>query len=200
MLGEVHRVHVGRTEVHMNDLLAAGGHEERWLFHHIMAHVDHQVGAVDCTVNEVPGRQGSVAQVARMSLIHHALAHLGGEERDAGDIHEMQQRLGNPFPVGAGTDHDQRMPGLAQHFARHLQAFRAGRGPPGVTGFEDMGIGFGRLIGDVLRQLQMHGTRTLFRGQAESFPNLGRNGVGIADLPGVLGERTHQVHHIQNLE
>ena len=46
----------------------------------------------------------------------------------------------------------------------------------------------------------MNRTGALFRSQPEGFPHLGGDGVGVADLAGVLGKWPHQVHHIQDLE
>ena len=184
----------------MDDFFTARSHEERRLLHHIVANVDHQIRPVDGAVNKIAGGQGCIAHVTGVTLINHALTHLSGEERNARHIHQMQQGFGYPFTIGAGTNHDQWMMSPAQHVAGHIQALLAGRWPAGITGVEDMNARFGRFLGNVLRELQVHSTGAFFRGKAKGFSNLGGDGVGVTDLAGVFGERPHQIHHIQNLK
>ncbi|MND66376.1 hypothetical protein D3C80_577690 [compost metagenome] len=58
----------------------------------------------------------------------------------------------------------------------------------------------GLLGGDVFRQLQVHGTRLLFFGQAEGFAHTGRDVVGRGELVGVLGDGVHHAAHVDDLE
>ena len=110
-LREVHRVHLGGVEVDVNHFGAAGAHEERRLFHHIVAHVDDQVGLVDGTVYKVAVGQRGVAQEVRAGFVDHAFTHLGGDHRNAQFFHELAQHLAGQLAVGAGAGQQQRLAG-----------------------------------------------------------------------------------------
>ena len=56
-LGEVNLIHLRGLIVHMDDLCAAFFHKERRLLHHVMAHVDDEIGALNRTVQIVPVRK-----------------------------------------------------------------------------------------------------------------------------------------------
>ena len=91
----------------MNDLQVVRLHEKRWLLNHVVPDVDDEVGAVDGAVQRVVGRQRGVAQKERVALVDDALAHLGGEEWDAGVADEVEQHLGGALAVGSGPDEQQ---------------------------------------------------------------------------------------------
>ena len=102
-LREVDRVHLGRVEVDVNHFGTAGAHEERRFFHHVVAHIDDQVGLVDGAVYEVAVGQGRVTQEVRAGFVDHAFAHLGGDYWNAQLFHELAQHLAGQLAVGAGA-------------------------------------------------------------------------------------------------
>ena len=110
-LREVHRIHLGGVEVDVNHFGATGAHEEGRLFHHVVAHVDDQVGLVDGAVYEVAVGQGGVAQEVRTGFVHYPFTHLGGDYRNAQFFHELAQHLAGQLAVGAGTGQQQRLAG-----------------------------------------------------------------------------------------
>ena len=85
-LGEVHGIDFGGAEADVNDFGTTTHHEEWRLLDHVVADVDDQVGGFYGAVHEVAGRQCGVTQEARVTLVDYALAHLGGDERDAGFV------------------------------------------------------------------------------------------------------------------
>ncbi|MNG28082.1 hypothetical protein D3C84_1132930 [compost metagenome] len=73
-----------------------------------MTDVDDEVGCFHRAVHEVAGRQCGVAEEARVTFIHHALAHLGSDEGDACLVDQLLENLGGHLAVGAGADHQDR--------------------------------------------------------------------------------------------
>ena len=106
---------------------------------------------IDGAVHKITGRERRITQVTGVALIHHALAHLGGEEGNASHVDQVDQGLGHPFAISAGANHDQRIPGFTDHVTGNVQALGTGSGPTGITGLEDMGIALCHLGGDVFR-------------------------------------------------
>lgn len=58
----------------------------------------------------------------------------------------------------------------------------------------------GLLPGDVLGQLQVHGAGPFVLGAPERLTHPRRDVVGAGDLPRVLGQGSHHVHHVDDLE
>src|SRR5690606_34355058 len=88
-LGKINRVYRGRLEVDVHDLGAPVAHEEGGLLHHVVTDVEDQVRSGQGPVYKVVVRQRRVAQEQIPVLIQHALAHLGGDEGDAGLVDKL---------------------------------------------------------------------------------------------------------------
>ena len=53
---------------------------------------------------------------------------------------------------------------------------------------------------NILRQFQVNGARAFLLGQSKGFPNAGRYIGGTDNLVGVLGQRLHHAHNVDNLK
>ena len=115
-LREIHRVHLGGIEVDVNHFGATGAHEEGRLLHHVVAHVDDQVGLVDGSVYKVAVGQCGVAQEVWAGFVDDAFAHLGGDHRNAQLFHELAQHLAGQLAVGASAGQQQRFAGALDGF------------------------------------------------------------------------------------
>lgn len=197
-LREIHRVHLGGTEVHVDHLGTAANHEERRLLDHVVADVDDQVGRLHRAMHEVAGGQRGVAEEARVTLVDHALAHLGGDEGNAGLVDQLLEDLGGHLAVGPGADHQDRAARGAQLLHRGADRLVFRQRPAAQARRDGQAVGL--LGGDVLRQLQMHRAGLLFLGQAERLADPRGNVVGGGQLVGVLGQRLHHADHVEDLE
>jgi hypothetical protein len=133
-----------------------------------------------------------------MVLVDDALAHLRGEERDAGVVDEFAQHLGAGLAVRAGADHQQRTPGLADRVGRMSDDLLVGDRAAVVAGRDHHRVGV--VAGDVLGQFQVRRAGAFLLGATEALAHAGRDVVGRDDLPRVLGQRLHHVDHVDNLE
>ena len=198
-LREVDRVDFGREEVDVDDGAFARAHEERRLFDHVVADVDDAVGAVDQPVHVVAVRQRRGAHPAVVGFADHALAHLGGEERDAGPVDEAFEHLRGALAVGPGAAHQQRTAGAADGLDRRgdrlVLSHRAAR-----SGGRNRVQAVGAFAGDVFRKFQVHRPGPLLLGDPERLAHTGRNGGGRDDLVRIMGDRLHQVDQVENLE
>ncbi|MCY1284104.1 hypothetical protein D9M70_329980 [compost metagenome] len=197
-LREVHRVDLGGTEVHVDHLGAAADHEERRLLDHVVADVDDQVGRFQRAVHEVAGRQRGVAEEARVALVHHALAHLGGDEGNAGAVDQLLEDLGGHLAVGPGADHQDRAARGLQLVHRGADHLVLGQRAAAEAARDRQAVGL--LGGDVLGQFQVHGAGLLLLGEAEGLTHPRGDIVGRGQLVGVLGQRLHHADHVEDLE
>ena len=184
-LWEVDRVHLGGVEVDVNHFGTAGAHEEGRLFHHVVAHVDDQVGLVDGAVYKVAVGQGGVAQEMGAGFVHYPFAHLRGDHRNAQFFYKLAQHLAGQLAVGTGTGQQQRLACALDGFDGLADGLVFGDRAAGRAGLSDRHGGM--FAGNIFRQLQVGGAGTLFLGQAEGFANTGGDGVAADHLFGELG-------------
>ncbi len=182
----------------MDHLGTAANHEERRLLDHVVADVDDQVGRLHRAMHEVAGGQRCVAEEARVTLVDHALAHLGGDEGNAGLVDQLLEDLGGHLAVGPGADHQDRAARGAQLLHRGADRLVFRQRPAAQARRDGQAVGL--LGGDVLRQLQVHRAGLLFLGQAERLADPRGNVVGGGQLVGVLGQRLHHADHVEDLE
>ena len=117
--------------------------------------------------------------------------HERGDHREAGELHQLAQRLGGAGleDAAAGVDH---------------RALRLGHQPGGVLDLLGVTLGVGlvagevdrlgpvpvhRLVGDVLGHVDEHRTRATRRGDVERLADDARDVGGVGDQPVVLGDR-----------
>ena len=182
----------------MDDLLAAFFHEEGRLFDHVMPDIDDQIGGVNIAVQIIVIRQSRRAEEILRIFVHHALAHLGGEERQFDGFNEMRNGLTRMLAIGARADQQQRMLGghdlfggqIKHHIIRHRIIALMGRHQMG-------GCGFG---GDVFGQFEQNSPRTLFFRQTEGLTHQRRDGIAADNLLGHFADRAEQADNIDNLE
>ena len=93
----------GKADV--NDLVAALRHQERRLFHGVVADGDDEVGTVDGAVDVVAFAQGRGAEIELRGAADRPLAHLGVEEGDPHPPDEVGQRRRELRAAGAGAEH-----------------------------------------------------------------------------------------------
>ncbi|MNC31527.1 hypothetical protein D3C75_798500 [compost metagenome] len=110
----------------------------------------------------------------------------------------MLEDLGGHLAVGTGADHQDRAASFLQFFHGGFDGLVLGQRATAQARRNRQA--FGLLGGDVFRQLQVHGTRLLFFGQAEGFAHTGRDVVGRGELVGVLGDGVHHAAHVNDLE
>ena len=110
----------------------------------------------------------------------------------------MLEDLRGHLAVGAGADHQNRVACILQLLDGRFDGLVLSQGAAVQAARDGQGIGL--LGGDVFWQLQVHGARFLFFGQAEGFTHAGRNVVGRGELMGVLGDGVHHAAHVDDLE
>ena len=144
-------------------------------------------------------RERGGAHIEPRSAGHGALAHLGVEERDLDPAHEFRQRLRQARPARRRAQHHQWPFGLEDQLGRPVE-----RRALGDRRIDRMGRNRGhvrpRLMGDVLRQLEMNGARPLLLRHAERLPHHRRNGRRTDDLMGHLGQRRHGRDDVHDLK
>ena len=99
----------------MKDLEATFVHEKRRFLDHIVADIDDQIGRRSRIVDGVVVRKRRGAHVAGMSLVDHALAHLGADERNAGQFDELFEHVARALAVRACPDEQQWILRLFDH-------------------------------------------------------------------------------------
>jgi len=133
-----------------------------------------------------------------MALVDHALAELGGQERDAGLVDELAQHPPADLAVGARADDQHRRLGPLDRLDRLAHRLRLRRGPPRDRAL-DRARG-GALVGDVLRKLEMDGAGLLLLGQTIGLAHAAGDVVGRRQLVRELGDRIHHRHDVEDLE
>jgi hypothetical protein len=174
-------------------------HEEGRLLDRIVADRDDEVGTVDALVNVVARGKRGGAHVEPGAARHRALAHLSVEERDLQAPDEVRQRAGEPRPAGRRTQHHQRKlrspdelrSPIERRWMSHGQSRWMRRHEAHIRRF---------LRRDVLRQLEMHGTRALLMCHPKRFPHHGRDRCRTDDAVRHLRERCHRRDDVDDLE
>ena len=174
-------------------------HQERGLFHRVMADRDDQVGAVDGVMDIVALGQRGGAHIEPGAARDRALAHLGVEERDLQPSDERRQGVRQARATGGRAQHDERPPGLADELGRAIE--RGGRG----DGIVDRVRRNERdvlplLVGDILGQLQMHRPRPFLLRQPERLAHEGGDAGRAHDLARHLGQGRHGRNDVDDLE
>ncbi len=174
-------------------------HHERRLLGDLVADGHDHVGLVDRHVHVIALGQRRGAHVQARTTGHRALAHLRGEERNAGAQHERRQRFAGLRPRRRRGDHQQGALGVADDLRRPIQRLRTGNGTiHRVRRNQRHALD---LIGrDIFGQLQQHRARALFLGDTERLADDGRDGARRHDLPRLLGQRLHRADDVDDLE
>ena len=102
---EIDRIDLGSAGRDVDDRRPALLHKERRLFDHVVADVDDAIRVLDRAVHEISGGQRRAAQEQRMALVDHALAHLCGDEGNAGLVDQLAQHPPGHLAVSARADH-----------------------------------------------------------------------------------------------
>ena len=113
--------------------------------------------------------------------------------------HEFRQRLREARPARGRAQHDQRPLGLEDQLGRPVE--RRARGDRRVDRMRrDRSHVRPRLVGDVLRQFEMHRARPLLLRDPERLAHQRGNGRRADDLAGHLGQRRHGRDDVHDLE
>jgi len=131
-------------------------------------------------------------------LVDHALAELGGDERDAGLLDQLEEHPAGHLAVGAGTDHQHRR--FRRLDPAHCRADRllVGMGAAHMAALQRHRLRF--LLGDVLGEFDMRGAGFFLLGEPEGFADPARNVVGAGELVRILRERAHHVDDVEDLK
>jgi len=134
-----------------------------------------------------------------MSLVDHALSHLGTDEGNAGQFDELLEHVARALSIRARTDEEQWVSRFFDHLdcGGHGLGFRGGsaRRP----GFEEKGL-VHLFFGDVLGQFEMDRPGSFFFGETNRFTNRRRNIGAVNDLARVFRDRSHHFDDIDDLE
>ena len=104
-LREVDRIHFSSPEVDMNHRSAiVNVHEERWFLHHIMPHIENQVGMRNRSMQEVSIGERGIPQKEWISFIQNPFAHLCAEEGNLKLIDKIPEHSGSLLTVCPSTD------------------------------------------------------------------------------------------------
>ena len=197
---EIHLLDIGRRVADMDHLRPLRPHDEGRLLDRVVPDRDDQVRLVDGLVHVVALRQGGRADILLGPSRDRALAHLGGEEGNAGAQHEAAEAGGRAWAAGRGAEHHERPLRLDDHRGRAVQGRRVGdRDIDRVRRHEPHRLGE-LFPGDILRQLQMDRPGPLLLGDPERLAHDGRDRGGADDLARHLGERLHRRDHVDDLE
>ena len=197
-LREIDRVDLSGVVGDVDDFRAADFHEEGRLFDHVMADIDNEVGGFDRAVDIVAGGKRSAAHEPVMTLIHHALAELGGDEGDACLVDELGQHLRRHLAVAARADDEDGRLGVVD-FLQRLNDRLVLRHRAANGRFLDRAL-IGMFVRDVLRQLDMDGAGFFLFRDAIGFADAGGDIVARDAGRGVFRDRLHHLDHVEDLE
>ena len=198
-LREVDRIDLGGAGRDVDHGDAVVLHEERRLFDHVVADINDAIRRFDRAVHEVARRQCGAAEELGVAFVDHALAHLGGQERDAGLFDQLFEHPPAQLAVGARADHQHRVLGRLDRLDRSAHRLGLGRGTPRDALGQRLPIG-GGLLGDILGQFDQGRARLFLFGEPVSFAHAAGDVVTRRDLDRVLGDRLHQRDDIDDLE
>ena len=172
-LREIDRIDLRRPAGDMDHLGTTLPHEEWRLFDHIVPDIDDAVRCLDCAVNEIACRKRRATDESRVALVDHALAQLGGEERDSGLFDEFAKHLAGHGPVGAGADDQDRRLCSFQPCDGCRHGFGVGARAARDAALQRKAVGM--FVGNIFGQLDMDGARLFLFGKAESLAHPARD-------------------------
>ena len=134
----------------------------------------------------------------RRALIHHALAHLCAEKRNAGGFNEFLQSQPGLFAVSTCAQQHQRHAGRADHGHRFVEHHVVGHGIVPLAAGNDGRSGL--FSGNVLRQLKQYRTGALFFSNSKGLTYQSGNVVAVDDLLAHFADGRKQIDHIDDLK
>ena len=173
-------------------------HEEGRLFDHVVADIDDTVRVLDRAVDEIARRQRRAAEEQRVAFVDHALAHLGGDEGDAGLVDQLPQHPPGHLAIGARPDDEDRLLRLFDRHHRLTHGLGLGTGTARQRRGERAAGGL--FLGNVLGKFEMHRAGLFLLGQPDRLTHAAGDVVGAGELVGVFGDRAHHRDHVKDLE
>ncbi len=133
-----------------------------------------------------------------MPLVDHALAHLGGEEGNAGLLDELFEHPAGHLAVRARADDEHRRPGVLDHLHRLAHRLWLSRRAPCGGAHDRTAVGL--LLGDILGKLEVDRAGLFLFGEAIGLAHAARDIVARCELVSILRDRLHHRHHVEDLE
>ncbi len=185
-------------KVYVNDLGSILAHDERRFLNNVVTNVDDEVGVLDRTMRNVSRRKRRTADVLRVTLVDDALAHLCCKESNAGLVDKRSQHLCCLFAIRSRSDAQERTFRHKYFFDSARYRFvlrnRSSYIVHGENAFVDV------FCGDVLRQFNVNGSRSLLHGLTERFTHDACESRAVLYLDTKLRHGPHHLNDVDNLK
>ena len=192
------RVDLGGEKVDVDDLLVAiRVPEPGMVFHHVVAHGDHQIGGIDGAGDDVLRAEADGVEAVVRVPVDAALGHEGTHDTDAGDLAEQAQLFAGSLSNRSVAGDDDRASGVFDSGNGLVDDLVGRNRPAEALGSQRPRVGFP--FRDVFGKLDVARAGLFGARESHGLAYDFRNVVGVENGRGPLGDGREHLHDIHDL-